>query len=149
MPADPNRPPRRRGGKSDQRRAAKLTQQREALEHRISGLGYREIADTMGISLTTAYRLVQGGMQEIIREPAEQMLTIETDRLDKLLAAQLPSALQGDPRAAETALKIMARIDRLYGLDQPTQTSHQAAAITLLETIAAAAHTQATGDTTT
>jgi hypothetical protein len=92
--------------------------QRQALELRKAGLAYSGIGEAMGISRNRAYRLVKKALLKIIKEPANEVLTMELSRLDHLLFAVWDKASLGDPIAINSALKIMERRAKLLGLDK-------------------------------
>lgn len=52
-----------------------------ALEMRRDFVPYRDIADALGVSVRTAYEDVQKALKEITREPAEDVLKMELERL--------------------------------------------------------------------
>lgn len=115
----------------------------KALELRGSGKKYREIASEMGVSLTTAHELVQEGLAELVdkvAETAEQVRTIELDRLDTLHGVLMTKlklqrremvttdgqkVMVPDPneRTIESLLKVAERRARLMGIDAPTEIS--------------------------
>lgn len=114
-----------------------------ALTHRSAGKSYRAIGVEMGLNPGDAFRLVQDAIRETFREPAEDVLTLELDRLDMLLTAILPGAMKGDERAVLRVLNIMDRRARYLGLDKvtPPDVSQEArGALTgLMEALTAAA----------
>lgn len=91
----------------------------KALELRLAGASYRQIAVSVGASLKTVYLDVQRMLREYASEPAEQVRNAELGRLDRLLLAHWPAAVKGDYRATATVLSIMDRRARLLGLDAP------------------------------
>lgn len=91
----------------------------QALELRRSGMDYREIAARLGVSTTLAWRDVQAAVKDIIREPAEDVRTLEIERLDRLFEAHYARALNGDHRSTELCLKVMDRRGRMLGIDLP------------------------------
>lgn len=127
--------------KNDRAAAKRHKLMAEALEIRLTGASYSQIAEELRVSKTEAYRLVQEAITETIREPAEELIALEQARYDDLLASFYPLALQGDPAAAKTCLEITARIERLNGITGPLEANGQEQARSLLATIAEAAHT--------
>ena len=107
-------------------------------------LGYSR-ADTTG--RRSAARLVKRALDATIQEPADELRTLEVERLDRLLEAMMPDALggewemvehegevildaEGQPLQRRTrpstwhvdrCLAIMERRARLLGLDAPTK----------------------------
>jgi hypothetical protein len=71
---------------------------RQALELRLAGNTFQEIADALGYkSKHGAFDAVGGALKEIIREPAEDLRKLELQRLDALHGALWASAVKGDP----------------------------------------------------
>jgi hypothetical protein len=56
----------------------------QALELRTAGATYRQIAERLGVSLSTAHACVTRGLDRTRREPAEQLRALELERLDRL-----------------------------------------------------------------
>jgi len=98
---------------------------REALDLRLAGESYQDIADTMGIAVPTAHQHVAEAIERLTGEEvrsAEVARQLQLLRLDLLLAAQWRKAtLDGSPNAAMTVLKIMERQSKLLGLDAPVR----------------------------
>jgi hypothetical protein len=96
---------------------------RKALELRRGGATYPQIAEHIGCAISSAYELVQSGLRETLQEPGDDVRQIELERLDLMLRALLPCALQqGDAaqaRCAEVILKLMDRRAKYLGLDLP------------------------------
>lgn len=113
---------------SERRRAA-LEKQRQALELRKSGIGYRQIAEQLGYkSPSSAHEAVETALKRTIQEPAAEVRRLELERLDSLLIAMWPQAIStegeaADPRAVDRVLKIMARRAAYLGLDAPVKFS--------------------------
>ncbi|HET6331053.1 MAG TPA: hypothetical protein VFF76_09725 [Holophagaceae bacterium] len=102
---------------------------RMALELRLSGANYHEIAATMreqeGVSdkysISMAYEDVHRELRRIREkneEIARDVLTLEMSRLDRMLSFLEPSISLGDIGAIGTALRIMDRRDVFLGLSK-------------------------------
>lgn len=91
---------------------------REALDYRLAGNSYRDIAQEMRISVSTAHTYIQDALKEITREKAEEVRTMQLARYDQMLAAYFIPSLKQNWKAADKVLQILARIERLNGLDQ-------------------------------
>lgn len=91
----------------------------QALTMRKTGHSYREIADTLNTSVSTAHKYVQDALAAITKDSAEEVLKLQMERYNSLLAAHYTNALQGDTQATDRALAIMARIERLHGVNGP------------------------------
>ncbi|RJO69781.1 hypothetical protein D5S18_28175 [Nocardia panacis] len=90
----------------------------QALQLRETGANYRQIAQALDISTSTAHSYVEESMKELTREPAESMLSLEISRLDAMLLGIWKKASRGDLQAIDRALKIMERRTKYTGLDQ-------------------------------
>lgn len=97
---------------------------KRALDLRKAGATYQTIADKNGVSYSQAYKDVQHSLKGITRESAEDVLTLELERLDRLFLTHYANAIQGDTSSARIALQIMDRRSRYFGLDQSSATSN-------------------------
>lgn len=102
---------------------AEATQrQANAVRLRKEGHSYRDIADLLNCSVSTAFTDVQKALEEIRKQTKEDIETIrslELERLDMMLSAVNPAAMAGDVKAVLATLKIMERRAKLLGLDAP------------------------------
>lgn len=97
-----------------------------AVKLRMGGATYDEIGSSLGITAPTAYRAVKRAIGRVIAktsEDADQLRTLELQRLDKLLLALWPRASRGDDAAVDRVLRVMERRAKLRGLDAPVQVS--------------------------
>lgn len=94
---------------------------RNAVELRITGATYDEIAQALGYSdRGQANRDVHRALKEITKEPAEQLRDLELARLDKLQKGSWVAAISGnDPKAAQVVIKVMGMRHKLLGLEAP------------------------------
>lgn len=108
--------------KASPRRVEAAVRQQEALQLRLRGQTYREIAEATGYaSESGARKAVETALQAIrdeCEETAEEVRSMELQRLDKMLDGVWSSAIGGDPKGIEAALKIMDRRAKLLGLDR-------------------------------
>ena len=119
-PPAPRRKPRNRPKGED---AAARQRADQALDLRIAGASYRQIAAALGVSQKTAYYDVQGALgtlDAVVAVKAERLRDLEAARLDRLNAALAPGIKAGQPAAVFAAVKIMERRAKLLGLDAPT-----------------------------
>lgn len=94
----------------------------KALELRKAGANYQSIADALGYrGASGAFKAVQSGLKAVLREPAEELRTLELERLDGILMAIYPKARQGDSQAIDRCLRVMERRSKLLGLDAPAK----------------------------
>jgi len=106
--------------------AAKCDRAVKALDLRIAGATYRQIAAQLNVSEKTAYYDVQdelGRLDKVREDKAERLRELEGGRLDALQVALAPGIRNGDPRAIATAVRLMERRAKLFGLDAPTEIS--------------------------
>ncbi|WP_075723248.1 sigma factor-like helix-turn-helix DNA-binding protein [Corynebacterium stationis] len=94
---------------------------KEALQLRLEGMTYAEIAERMGKSLSTVHGYVTDSLAEVTKEYAQQLRDLEAARLDALQHAVWERAIDGDLSAMDRVIKIMDRRARLLGLDAPQQ----------------------------
>ena len=90
----------------------------KALDLRIGGANYRQIANVLKVSVGTAHTYVNEGLEQLRDanvEAFEQLRFIEVARLDSVLVALWPK--RGNPRTADSILRISERRARLLGLD--------------------------------
>lgn len=90
----------------------------QALDLRIAGANYREIARTLRISVSTAHEYVTEGLLELRNENAERIETlrqIEKTRLEGVLVKLWPK--RDNPRVADSIVRISESIRRLKGVD--------------------------------
>lgn len=96
----------------------------KALELRRAGASYRDIGRTMGVSVAIAHKYVTRGMKRLVarcEEKAEDVRSMELDRLDKLQLAIWPQATKGHLQAVDRMLKIMDQRAKLLGTYAPTK----------------------------
>ncbi len=111
----------RRTGKAHVNTAPNFEKRVRALELRIKGWTYREIAAEIGVSHQTAYTWIEQEMERVITPPAKHLVKMELLRYDKLLR-RLQEDLDagGDPgRLGPTILRVSKARRELLGLDQP------------------------------
>jgi DNA-binding CsgD family transcriptional regulator len=95
-----------------------------ALDLRIAGASYRQIAAQLNVSEKTAFYDVQkalGTLDAVNGAKAERLRDLEARRLDVLQVALTAGVRAGDPRAVLAAVRILDRRARLFGLDAPTK----------------------------
>lgn len=118
---------------------ARISERRnKAIDLKLTGLSYRQIADRLDISHTQARRDVEERLKEDAqkRPQTQQLRQLENHRLDILHQSWWPRALERleideqtgareghdpDPAALDRVLRIMERRAKLNGLDMPTQ----------------------------
>lgn len=100
--------------------AQRATMKVEALRLRKQGLSFEMIAKRLGVGESTAARIVRKAIQDLPAEVADEVRTLELERLDMLVAGHLASAVKGNTRSAEIVLKAMDRRAKFLNLDTQT-----------------------------
>lgn len=92
---------------------------RKAMDLRVAGASYQQIAETLGIGVASAWRHVNAALDEnrkATAESSELVRQLELDRLDKMVIALWPNRSQA--RNVDSLLRIQERRARLLGLDR-------------------------------
>lgn len=104
------------------RRIEAAEKRTRALQLRKAGATFDQIAQQVGYeNRGIACRAVQQELAELPKEDAAELRDLEMARLDSLLTAMWPKAINGNGWAVDRVLRIMERRARLAGLDQPEQ----------------------------
>jgi len=113
---------------NQQRELDALDRQMQALELRKAGVSYSDIAKNLGYkSASGAFAAVRSALKKTLREPADELRTLELERLDALWFTYYPMAKRGDRQAMDRCIRIMERRARLLGLDAPQRTEQTVA----------------------
>lgn len=89
--------------------------QRAALELRITGATFDQIADQLGMAnRSVAWKAVTRGLTETQRPAAEELRTLLTLRYEALLLAAWPLASAGDVPAINAARRIVDSLVKLH-----------------------------------
>ncbi|MEV4091434.1 hypothetical protein [Streptosporangium saharense] len=102
----------------------------KVVQMRLAGLSYEVIAERLNIkggarSASKDMTRALAAASKAQQESAEQLLDLEIKRLDRLMAALWPKALEGDVKAVETCEKLITRRTYLLGLDQMNRNGAQ------------------------
>ena len=90
----------------------------KALEIRKLGATWEQVAKLAGYANKgAAHNAVNGVLRRMVREPAEELVALEAERLDTYLLALSTKIKNGDIGAITTAIKIGERRAKLLGLD--------------------------------
>jgi hypothetical protein len=100
-------------------RARASERRKQALSLRKAGASFREIADALTISVGQAYADVESAMSEITRPVAEDLLSLELERLNTLQMSLWSGVKQGDVASVNAARQIVELRCRLFGLLRP------------------------------
>ena len=94
----------------------------QVLELRKAGATFQQIAKAVGYADPSgAKRAYDRAMQATIRQPADEIRRLESERLDAMQKAVWPPALAGTLAAIDRVITIMNRRAKLLGLDLPTR----------------------------
>lgn len=98
---------------------------KRALQLKLAGATYPEIAETMGISLSTAHGDVQRALKDIPKDEAAQLRREESMRLDRLHRELWREAIDKDVPLIQRLplfdrlVKLSDRRSKLLGIDAP------------------------------
>ena len=96
----------------------------QALELRKAAATYQVIADQLGYANHSgARKAVKSAMKAVLREPLEELFTLEAERLDAAQLAIWKRCLAGDDHAIDRLLGIMKRRAELLGLRAPARSA--------------------------
>jgi len=95
---------------------------KEMLDLRVQGYSLRAIADKLGMHHSSVGEAITAELDALTREPAEQLRTVELERMDAMLVALWPKVEGGDVASIQAALGVMQRRSKLLGLDAPVKT---------------------------
>jgi hypothetical protein len=88
---------------------------RDALNLRAAGANFRQIAESLGISVAQAYNDVSSAMAEVTRPAAEEALALDLERLDAMQMSLWPAVRSGDIQAVTAVTRIVELRQRLFG----------------------------------
>lgn len=107
---------------SQQRQVDANERQRQALELRKAGVGYAVIAEKLGYRFASgAHAAVGAALKKTLQEPADDLRTLELERLDVALLGIWQQVRNGHHGAIDRYLKIAERRAKLLGLDAPAK----------------------------
>jgi hypothetical protein len=86
----------------------------------MEGKTFEAIAEELGYAgKQGAYDAVKRSLDAVTREPAEELIKLDLERLDVLWGIQYLNAQVGDVQAMAACMKLMERRAKLLGLDAP------------------------------
>lgn len=71
-----------------------------------------------GTAEVSVRKYLQTTALSLSQEQRMEILQLQTDRLERLIASQWHQAMAGDTKAADFCLKAIAQLTRTYGLDE-------------------------------
>jgi hypothetical protein len=86
----------------------------------LAGVSYRDIARRAKLSLSVVHKVVKRELAKASQrrdDLEDEATTAHLERLDSLLAAQMPKALGGDVKAAEFCRRLLDSAARVQGLN--------------------------------
>lgn len=92
-----------------------------AISLRIAGMTYEQIGAHLEITPEAAADLIRRTLTRAENKAADQLRSLENERLDRAQTAIWPKVISGDLKAVDTFLRLSARRARLNGIDAPTQ----------------------------
>lgn len=123
MPDKSNQKQSKTGGTNSAKNVTIAMRHNQAIELRIAGATFQQIADTLGYgSPSAASKAISSGLTRMLQEPAEKLREIERERLDRAQAAIWKRVLGGDEKAIDAFIRISKRRGDLLGLDAPKKT---------------------------
>ena len=110
------------------RRIEAQNKQQQALELRMAGRTWQEIAEHLGYKgHTGAYEAVKVALSRSNHEAVQDYRNLTLGRLTKVLQVHWPVMLQADPGASKLCLQTIKDMRELMGLDSPTRLEHTGA----------------------
>ena len=104
--------------KAKARRAKRIERREAFLDLVASGYSHRQIATAMKVSLATVRREVDKALAERPLHAPERHASLQVERLSKALCHADFKLAHGDIRAFAPYMKLVAALDRYYGLDE-------------------------------
>jgi len=97
-----------------------MKREQQALELRMAGRTWLEIAETLGYADNSGpIRAVEGLLKRTLSPTVELWRALSAERLSKILQVFWPKMLAGDDNAARLCLKAVSDLRALFGTDAP------------------------------
>ena len=97
-----------------------LRREQKVMELRAQGWTWQRIADETGYAAPSAAKTAfDNAIKRTMQPVADEVRTLELERLDRFLSYLWAAIEQGDPVAIDKGLKIMDRRAKYLGLDAP------------------------------
>lgn len=93
----------------------------QALEYRKAGLTWRQISEQTGLPTKMIWDKVHKYLKELVTEPTNEMRQLHYERYNFMLSRLWPAVINGDIPATNTAMNVMGKIEKLYGLEAPVK----------------------------
>lgn len=109
-----------RESKLSPRRIEAIEKQRRALELRMAGRSWSDIAKAVGYSNHTgAIAAVKVALEKTLQEPAQHYRALTLERLTRILQVYWTDMLNHDLQATDRVLRVISDMRSLLGLDAP------------------------------
>jgi len=106
---------------------------RRAMSLKLAGASYASIAESLGYAdASGARKAVMRGLESGLQENANELRQIHYGRLEHLLMLLWSDVNNKDLASMNTALSVMDRMTRLYGLDAPEELTVRAGRETVI-----------------
>jgi hypothetical protein len=121
---EPAPKPKRKQGrqKGDATPKAEIERQeniKEAMEYRLMGYTYRQIAEEMNVAPSTAHKWVAAGLADIPRETAEELRTMMMEQCNTIMQKLMPLMDETAPKdILDGILKVQSQQMKLAGMLQ-------------------------------
>lgn len=89
----------------------------KVMEMRRDAIPFRDIANKVGVSLSTAHEDYQLAIRETYRGSTTELISTQHQRLENLYATYITLAETGDHDAANICLKVIEQTNKLFGLN--------------------------------
>ena len=105
-----------------QKAITSVERERQALELRKAGWSFQQIADHLGYEQPAgAYKAVKRALHKVIQEPAEELKALMLEQHRTMLKTLWPAVIARDYKAIDRAIRILAAISDLEGLNAPVK----------------------------
>ena len=110
---------RQKGYNTPKAEIERQEQIKEAMEYRLIGYTYRQIAEQMNVAPSTAYKWVAEGLAEITQETAEELRRVMFEQCHQIMQKLMPLVDETAPRdVIGSILKVQDRQMKLAGMLQ-------------------------------
>jgi DNA-directed RNA polymerase specialized sigma24 family protein len=121
-PKKRHKPGRQKGDASPQAEVERQEHIKEAMEYRLLGYTYRQIAEQMEVAPSTAYKWVSAGLADITPETAEELRRVMFEQCHQIIQKLMP--LVDDPRdVVDSILKVQQQQMKLAAMLQGNSVS--------------------------
>ena len=109
-------------------RAFTADRRRKAIQLRLAGAQYEQIAEQLGYSdRAAAYTDIKRSLEQNLKEgtaDGETLRELNRLRMERLLVVAWNQAMTGDNKAMETARRLIESINKMYGIGTTLRVEH-------------------------